>query len=95
MNEPLLQWVTDDKGAARSSKTGAGRWLDVRAAQRAPEHSIEGSLNIPLYFIPPEFVGARSHTPYVVYCDNRTAQLGCGLQSSWNGDSMPTWCRVG
>ena len=67
MNEPLLQWVSYDK--AREIVDKGGRWLDVRLPSEHQNLSIEGSLNIPLYFIRLKLSALDRNTPYVVYCD--------------------------
>src|SRR5690242_10565321 len=67
MNEPLLQWVTYDK--AREIIDQGGRWLDVRLPSEHQNLSIEGSLNIPLYFIRLKLSALDRKIPYVVYCD--------------------------
>jgi CRP-like cAMP-binding protein/rhodanese-related sulfurtransferase len=67
MNEPLLQWVSYDK-ACEIVEQG-GRWLDVRLPSEHQNMSIEGSLNIPLYFIRLKLSALDRNTPYVVYCD--------------------------
>jgi len=68
MNEPLLQWVNYDKAREIIEKQG-GRWLDVRLPSEHQNMSIEGSLNIPLYFIRLKLSALDRNTPYVVYCD--------------------------
>jgi len=67
MNEPLLQWVEYEK--ARGIIDQGGRWLDVRLPSEHQNMSIEGSLNIPLYFIRLKLSALDRKTPYVVYCD--------------------------
>jgi CRP-like cAMP-binding protein len=67
MNEPLLQWVSYDK--AREIIDQGGRWLDVRLPSEHQNLSIEGALNIPLYFIRLKLSALDRNTPYVVYCD--------------------------
>jgi CRP-like cAMP-binding protein len=67
MNEPLLQWVSNDQ--AREIITKGGRWLDVRLPSEHQNLSIEGSLNIPLYFIRLKLSALDRNIPYVVYCD--------------------------
>jgi CRP-like cAMP-binding protein len=67
MNEPLLQWVAYDK--AREIIDQGGRWLDVRLPSEHQNLSIEGALNIPLYFIRLKLSALDRNTPYVVYCD--------------------------
>jgi CRP-like cAMP-binding protein len=67
MNEPLLQWVSYDR--AREIIARGGRWLDVRLPSEHQNLSIEGSLNIPLYFIRLKLTTLDRKVPYVVYCD--------------------------
>jgi CRP-like cAMP-binding protein len=67
MNEPLLQWVTYEK--AREIVDRGGRWLDVRLPSEHQNMSIEGALNIPLYFIRLKLSALDRNIPYVVYCD--------------------------
>lgn len=67
MNEPLLQWVSYDR--AREIVARGGRWLDVRLPSEHQNLSIEGSLNIPLYFIRLKLTTLDRKVPYVVYCD--------------------------
>ncbi len=67
MNEPLLQWVSYDR--AREIVARGGRWLDVRLPSEHQNLSIEGSLNIPLYFIRLKLSTLDRNVPYVVYCD--------------------------
>ena len=68
MNEPLLQWV-DYASRRATSSTRGGRWLDVRLPSEHQNLAIEGSLNIPLYFIRLKLSTLDRDTPYVVYCD--------------------------
>jgi CRP-like cAMP-binding protein len=67
MNEPLLQWVTSER--AREIVASGGRWLDVRLPSEFQNMSIEGSVNIPLYFIRLKLSTLDPKIPYVVYCD--------------------------
>jgi len=67
MNEPLLQWVSNDQARAIIAK--GGRWLDVRLPSEHQHLAIEGSLNIPLYFIRLKLSSLDRNIPYVVYCD--------------------------
>ena len=46
-----------------------GRWLDVRLPSEHQNLSIEGSLNIPLYFIRLKLSALDRKIPYVVFCD--------------------------
>ncbi len=67
MNEPLLQWVSYEQ--ARDIVTRGGKWLDVRLPSEHQNLNIDGSLNIPLYFIRLKLSTLDRNTPYVVYCD--------------------------
>jgi CRP-like cAMP-binding protein len=67
MNEPLVRWVTYAE-AQQLVKRG-GRWLDVRLPSEYQNLAIEGSSNIPLYFIRLKFSTLDRSRPYVVYCD--------------------------
>jgi CRP-like cAMP-binding protein len=67
MNEPLLQWANYDQ--ARDIVARGGRWLDVRLPSEHQNMAIEGSLNIPLYFIRLKLSTLDPKIPYVVYCD--------------------------
>ena len=67
MNEPLLQWVSNDQ--ARDIIAKGGRWLDVRLPSEHQNLSIDGSVNIPLYFIRLKLSALDRNIPYVVYCD--------------------------
>ncbi len=67
MNEPLLQWVTQEKATEIIER--GGRWLDVRLPSEHQNLAIEGSVNIPLYFIRLKLSALDRTVPYVVYCD--------------------------
>ena len=67
MNEPLVKWVT--YAEARAMILQGGRWLDVRLPSEHQNLAIEGSLNIPLYFIRLKISTLDRATKYVVYCD--------------------------
>lgn len=67
MNEPLLQWVTDEQ--AREIVAKGGKWLDVRLPSEYQNLRIEDSINIPLYFIRMKLGTLDRGTKYVVVCD--------------------------
>jgi rhodanese-related sulfurtransferase len=67
MNEPLLQWVSNEQ--AREIVEKGGRWLDVRLPSEHQNLCIDGSLNIPLYFIRLKLSALDRNISYVVYCD--------------------------
>jgi CRP-like cAMP-binding protein len=67
MNEPLVQWIAYPK--AREIIGRGGHWLDVRLPSEHQNLAIEGSLNVPLYFIRLKISTLDRSRPYVVYCD--------------------------
>jgi CRP-like cAMP-binding protein len=67
MNEPLVQWV--DYPKARELIASGGQWLDVRLPSEHQNVAIEGSLNVPLYFIRLKISTLDRSRRYVVYCD--------------------------
>lgn len=67
MNEPLLQWVSTEQ--ANDIISRGGKWLDVRLPSEHQNLSIEGSINLPLYFIRLKLSTLDRSVPYVVYCD--------------------------
>src|SRR6202158_5276038 len=67
MNEPLVKWVAYPE--ARALIAQSARWLDVRLPSEHQNLAIEGSLNIPLYFIRLKISTLDRATKYVVYCD--------------------------
>jgi CRP-like cAMP-binding protein len=67
MNEPLLQWVSYKEATEIVAR--GGKWLDVRLPSEHQNLNIEGSLNIPLYFIRLKLSTLDRDTPYIVYCD--------------------------
>jgi CRP-like cAMP-binding protein len=67
MNEPILQWVTQEQ--ARELVAKGGQWLDVRLPSEFQNLAVEGATNIPLYFIRLKLSMLEKGRPYVVYCD--------------------------
>jgi CRP-like cAMP-binding protein len=67
MHEPLLRWV--DEAQAQKIIQNRGVWLDVRLPSEYQNLAIEGSLNIPLYFVRLKLNALDRNTPYVVVCD--------------------------
>jgi CRP-like cAMP-binding protein len=67
LNEPLLQWVTQDQ--AKDIVAKGGKWLDVRLPSEFQNFRIDGAVNIPLYFIRLKLNALDKNTPYVVCCD--------------------------
>jgi CRP-like cAMP-binding protein len=67
MNEPLVQWL--DYPKARELVARGGQWLDVRLPSEHQNVAIEGSLNVPLYFIRLKISTLDRARPYIVYCD--------------------------
>ncbi len=67
MNEPMLQWVTYPE--AQEIIARGGKWLDVRLPSEFQNMSVEGAINIPLYFIRLKLGTLDKDTSYVVVCD--------------------------
>jgi rhodanese-related sulfurtransferase len=67
MNEPLVKWISYAEAKAMIAQ--GGRWLDVRLPSEHQNLAIEGSLNIPLYFIRLKVSTLDRATKYIVYCD--------------------------
>ncbi len=67
LNEPMLQWV--DLKQAEKIVTDGGKWLDVRLPSEFENVSIEGAVNIPLYFIRLKLRTLDPDLKYVVVCD--------------------------
>jgi CRP-like cAMP-binding protein len=67
LNEPLLQWVDQDK--AKEIVAHGGKWLDVRLPSEFQNFRIDGAVNIPLYFIRLKLNALDKNVQYVVCCD--------------------------
>lgn len=67
LNEPLLQWVEQDK--AMEIVAAGGKWLDVRLPSEFQNFRIDDAVNIPLYFIRLKLNALDKKTRYVVCCD--------------------------
>jgi CRP-like cAMP-binding protein len=67
LNEPLLQWVDQDK--AKEIVAKGGKWLDVRLPSEFQNFRIDGAVNIPLYFIRLKLNALDKNAQYVVCCD--------------------------
>jgi len=67
MHEPLLRWV--DEAQALKIIQHRGQWLDVRLPSEFQNLAIEGSINIPLYFVRLKLNALDRKMPYVVVCD--------------------------
>ena len=67
LNEPLLQWVSQDK--AKEIVATGGKWLDVRLPSEFQNFRIDDAINIPLYFIRLKLNALDKNIPYVVCCD--------------------------
>lgn len=67
MHEPLLRWV--DEAQALKVIENHGQWLDVRLPSEYQNMAIEGSINIPLYFVRLKLNALDRNRPYVVVCD--------------------------
>lgn len=67
MNDPLVHYV--DETQARQILDRGGKWLDVRLPSEFQNLSVEGSVNVPLYFIRLKLGTLDPATPYIVCCD--------------------------
>jgi len=67
MHEPLLRWVDEAQGLKIIQNRG--QWLDVRLPSEFQNLAIDGSINIPLYFVRLKLNALDRKTPYVVVCD--------------------------
>jgi CRP-like cAMP-binding protein len=67
LNEPLLQWVSQEQ--AREIVAKGGKWLDVRLPSEFQNFRIDDAVNIPLYFIRLKLNALDKNLQYVVCCD--------------------------
>jgi CRP-like cAMP-binding protein len=67
LNEPLIKWVSYRDAGPMLAK--GARWLDVRLPSEHQNLAIEGSTNIPLYFIRLKLSTLDRDKRYIVYCD--------------------------
>jgi CRP-like cAMP-binding protein len=67
MNEALVQWLPYPQAKELVAK--GARWLDVRLPSEHQNLAIEGSLNIPLYFIRLKISTLNRALKYITYCD--------------------------
>jgi CRP-like cAMP-binding protein/rhodanese-related sulfurtransferase len=67
LNEPLVQWRSYREACEIVAQ--GGRWLDVRLPSEHQNLAIEGSSNIPLYFIRLKLSVLDKSLKYVLYCD--------------------------
>ena len=80
LNEPMLEWVTYEQAQALVGQ--GAKWLDVRLPSEYENHHIEGSLNIPLYFVRLKLKTLDRSTPYIVCCDTgRRSSAGAYILS--------------
>src|SRR4030081_1508235 len=67
LNEPLLKGWNNDK--AKKTAPRGGKWRAVRLPSEFQNFRIDGSVNIPLYFIRLKLNALDKNTQYVVCCD--------------------------
>ncbi|MCG8370572.1 MAG: cyclic nucleotide-binding domain-containing protein [Proteobacteria bacterium] len=67
LNEPMLDWVT--MAQAEDIVRSGGQWLDVRLPSEFENQHLDGSINIPLYFIRLKVSTLDKDRKYVVCCD--------------------------
>ena len=93
MNEPLVQWV--DYPKAREIIARGGHWLDVRLPSEHQNLAIEGSLNVPLYFIRLKISTLDRSRPIRASIATPGGAAPLRHSSWWNAASMPTYCVAG
>ncbi len=80
LNEPMLDWVTMPE--AEEIIRSGGQWLDVRLPSEYENQHLDGSLNIPLYFIRLKISTLDQDKKYVVCCDTgRRSSAGAYILS--------------
>jgi CRP-like cAMP-binding protein len=80
LNEPMLDWV--DRNKAQELIAAGGQWLDVRLPSEFENHHLDGSVNIPLYFIRLKINTLDENMNYVVCCDTgRRSSAGAYILS--------------
>lgn len=80
LNEPMLDWV--DYSSAEQIVASGGQWLDVRLPSEYQNHHLDGSINIPLYFIRLKIGTLDPDRDYVICCDTgRRSSAGAYILS--------------
>ncbi len=80
LNEPMLDWVNAQE-AEEIIKNG-GKWLDVRLPSEFQNRSLDGAINIPLYFIRLKINTLDENINYVLCCDTgRRSSAGAYILS--------------
>ncbi|MEM9208682.1 MAG: cyclic nucleotide-binding domain-containing protein, partial [Pseudomonadota bacterium] len=80
LNEPMLNWVS--YADAESLIQGGAQWLDVRLPSEFENHHLEGSINIPLYFIRLKLGTLDPDRNYIMCCDTgRRSSAGAYILS--------------
>jgi len=80
LNEPMLNWVSYDQ--AQELIAQGGQWLDVRLPSEFENQHLEGSVNIPLYFIRLKINTLDPEKNYVMCCDTgRRSSAGAYILS--------------
>lgn len=67
LNEPMLEYV--DHAQAQKLVSQGAVWLDVRLPSEFESEHLEGSINIPLYFMRLKLKTLDRKLRYVAYCD--------------------------
>jgi CRP-like cAMP-binding protein/rhodanese-related sulfurtransferase len=86
LNEPMLQWVEFER--AEQIVAGGGVWLDARLPSEFAHWHLDGSVNLPLYFLRMKLKTLDPAIPYVVVCDNgRRSSAGAYILSERGFDA--------
>ena len=80
LNEPMLEWVS--RSQAEDLIRQGGQWLDVRLPSEFENQHLDGSINIPLYFIRLKISTLDPDRKYIVCCDTgRRSSAGAYILS--------------
>ena len=80
LNEPMLEWVS--RSQAEDIIRQGGQWLDVRLPSEFENQHLDGSINIPLYFIRLKISTLDPDKKYIVCCDTgRRSSAGAYILS--------------
>ena len=80
LNEPMLEWVS--RSQAQDIIRQGGQWLDVRLPSEFENQHLDGSINIPLYFIRLKISTLDPDKKYIVCCDTgRRSSAGAYILS--------------
>ena len=68
LNDPLSRRIGFND-AKKMVDEGKAKWLDVRLSSEHQNHSLPGSLNMPLFLLRMKLATLDANTTYITYCD--------------------------